>query len=374
MRDLTAMMELPSAAGATPTLREARTLLDPDLFRPRPWLYWADLGLSAAIGWSALVAAALRARPDAETAVLVVVAAFAFLRAVLFIHEISHFKKGAMPGFEAAWNLVVGVPMLVPSVSYASHLDHHRKLLYGTIRDPEYLPLGLMGRGRIFGFVLETLLVPLLLVVRFGVIGPLSLLVPPLRAVVEERLSSLVINPSYRRPRPRGRERAIWWGLEILMLVWIAAVAAAVATGRLSWRALVVWYAVAALVAFVNQIRTLAAHHYRNPGAPVDTGTQLLDSINVRGMPFLTELVFPVGLKYHALHHFVPDMPYHGLAAAHARLMEALPADSRYRETEEAGGWAAIARLWRDAAGGRGAPETWREGAEVLMPREERRR
>jgi fatty acid desaturase len=40
----------------------------------------------------------------------------------------------------------------------------------------------------------------------------------------------------------------------------------------------------------------------------------------------------PVGLRFHALHHLFPGMPYHNLEAAHHRLMQHLPAAHPYRE------------------------------------------
>ena len=40
---------------------------------------------------------------------------------------------------------LLGVPLLVPSFLYEGvHNQHHAKLYYGTIDDPEYLPLALM--------------------------------------------------------------------------------------------------------------------------------------------------------------------------------------------------------------------------------------
>ena len=60
---------------------------------------------------------------------------------------------------------------------------------------------------------------------------------------------------------------------------------------------------------------------------------QLEDSINIPGQPVLTGLLFPVGLRFHALHHLFPTLPYHVLPSAHRRLMAELPADSPYRRT-----------------------------------------
>jgi len=64
---------------------------------------------------------------------------------------------------------------------------------------------------------------------------------------------------------------------------------------------------------------------------------QLLDSNTVPGHPILTELWAPLGMRYHALHHVVPSLPYHNMGIAHRRLMSTLPADSPYRRTIRTG-------------------------------------
>ena len=85
----------------------------------------------AASGWLALVAG--------------LVAMLALYRAGSFIHELTHIKQGAVRGFQPAWNLLVGIPLLIPSFMYEGvHNQHHAKTYYGTANDPEYLPLALM--------------------------------------------------------------------------------------------------------------------------------------------------------------------------------------------------------------------------------------
>ena len=74
---------------------------------------------------------------------------------------------------------------------------------------------------------------------------------------------------------------------------------------------------------------------------------QLLDSINYSRHPWIASLWAPVGLRFHALHHLFPSLPYHNLAKAHRLLMAKLPADSPYRLTESPSLTASIRQLWR---------------------------
>lgn len=318
-------------------------------FRPRPRLYWGDLLASAGVGWTAFVISATAQDGSFLYGAATVVAVTALLRAAIFIHELAHLKRGALPGFETAWHVLVGLPFLLPSLMYVgSHGDHHRQTTFGTAADPEYAPLARWSRLRIVWFVISVLAVPPLLMVRWGVLGPLSFFIPQLRRLVVERASTLVINPDYRRPAPQGRQATLWMMQESAAAVttWLVVIGGIEGWIALHW--LLQWYIVAAGVLLLNQVRTLAAHRYNNDGTPLDSTGQLLDSITLNGWPIPTVFAAPLGLRYHALHHFLPTVPYHSLGMLHRRLLSELPPDSAYLQTQSGGIFVTVRDfLWR---------------------------
>ena len=95
------------------------------------------------------------------------------------------------------------------------------------------------------------------------------------------------------------------------------------------WGAFLIFLAVGSGVALINQVRTLVAHLWENDGEPLTVTAQFLDSVNVPG-GFLPYIWAPVGLRFHALHHLLPSIPYHALAEAHRRISAALGKDSIY--------------------------------------------
>jgi fatty acid desaturase len=107
-------------------------------------------------------------------------------------------------------------------------------------------------------------------------------------------------------------------------------------------------YFIAMFVLGLNYVRNLVAHHYRNTGNQMTHIEQLEDSVNIEGSWFWTELFFPLGLRYHALHHLFPSIPYYNLGRAHRRLMAHLPADSPYRDTVYPSYWSVVRELLSD--------------------------
>ncbi|HZF46611.1 MAG TPA: fatty acid desaturase, partial [Sphingomonadaceae bacterium] len=116
----------PAASGSVPgtgripddmEMLRAAAELTRDINTARPGIYWTDMLVSAALGYAALAGAILVSNVWLAIA-LGLFASLALYRALLFIHELTHIHKNALPGFRFAWNLLVGIPVLTPSFMY----------------------------------------------------------------------------------------------------------------------------------------------------------------------------------------------------------------------------------------------------------------
>jgi fatty acid desaturase len=239
-------------------------------------------------------------------------------------------RRSYLRGFETVWNAVFGVPLLMPSFVYVGvHPNHHSLATYGTEQDPEYLPFA-HSHWMTIVFVAHSVLIPLALLLRFLVLSPVALLWPRLHRWLTIHASSLSMNTRYRREASSALTVSIRrWEMAILVF-WVAAGTIGWQY-HLAWKAFAVWYGLSACAALANALRTLGAHRYESSGLPLDRAGQLQDSIDTPGAVWTT-LWAPVGLRYHALHHYFPGIPYHNLGTAYRRLMSSLPAEAEYQE------------------------------------------
>ena len=320
-----------------------------DINTARPEIYWPDMIGSALVGYGTMAGAILVESTWLAVA-LGVVSVLALYRALLFIHEISHLHRTALPGFRTAWNLLVGIPLLTPSLMYENvHTLHHARTKYGTIEDPEYMPLALMKPWSLPAFVLIAALAPVARIFRWGVLAPLGLVFPALRQMAWERFSALSINPSFRR-RPAGEMERRWFLFQqVGASIW--AIFLMTTPFWLGWRPLLIAATITAAVAVFNQLRTLVAHLWENEGEAMSVTAQYLDSVNVPR--FVAGIWAPVGLRYHALHHLVPSMPYHSLHEAHRRISAHLGDTSTFAEASHPGMWNLVSRIARSTMGRR---------------------
>lgn len=335
-------------------MRQVRAIVK-DLLEPNPWIYWTDLLATIVVGQGAFFVFTLDTAPWYVRAAAFIVAVFGFYRATTFTHELSHFRKGTFKGFRATWNALVGVPFLLPAFLYEDHRLHHVNHSYGTDDDSEYLPFAAGSKRDVVSYFLKPFLVPLLGIFRFVILAPLVWVSPTWRRWAWERSSSaLAINWSYRRsPEEESNHPVEMRIMEVCCFAYGMGFFVLILLGLLPWTVFFGFYAVFLCVALVNAFRTLGAHRYQGSGEPMSYLDQILDSYTIDGLEPVTSLMAPLGMRFHALHHLVPSLPYHNMRTAHRRLVAELPTDSPYRRTIRKTIWQAAGEVLRSVSGPR---------------------
>lgn len=352
---------------------QVRRIVPREWLIPRPGLYAVDFLTTIAVAHVLTISVQVTLQTSTNAFVLCaaavgfLVSVAASFRGLMFVHEVAHRSEPAFRLFRIVWNLLAGIPFLVPSFLYDPHLNHHRAGTYGTQDDGEYVPPALRARWGMALFVASGLVVPALLFVRFAALAPLSWVLPAVRQWTWGRASSLVVNPGWERPL-----NGAWSGRVMLQeagcfgwCVVLVATPVALPINSAAW--VLHLYAFGAALATLNAVRTLGAHRWRGDGSGFTFDGQTFDSVNIEsGRPW-DVVLNPVGLRFHALHHLLPGAPYHALPKAHTLLKRDLPAESGYANLTAPGVFPVLAELWR-AAGADAGPAAALQTTPTIPP------
>ena len=338
-----------SYKGSVPSwIRDARKTIsqsDTNFFKVSPVRYWTDFLMSLIFAYSAAMIYLLAPLGSWQQIVAFPIAVFWLYRLGSLIHEVCHLGANEMRTFKVAWNLLVGVFTLTPSCFFTRHhRDHHSQRMYGTPEDPEYVA-NVLEAGNwksALCYSLFILAYPIIVFLRF-LLAPLTFLHPRLREFVLERGSSLTLNLKYRRQINDFDRKAIT-EREVLCFTRPAAIPLAVFTGAAPLSRIPLLYGLGLTTLIMNQMRQLADHHFDGDGETSDVESHILDSCNFTRNDPLTLLFFPFSIRYHALHHLFPSLPYHNLAGAHTYLIQHLPETSPYRGLDRPGWWVVAKR------------------------------
>jgi fatty acid desaturase len=360
-------MQDEAAVDAVPAwVRDARHAIrsaDVDFFKVSPLRYWADFLMSLVLAYTSATIYLMAPLGSWWQLAAFPMAVFWLYRLGSLIHEVCHLGHHEMRSFKVVWNLFVGVFTLMPSPFFTRHhRDHHSQRMYGTPEDPEYVANVLEGGNwrSALGYGALMLAYPILVFLRF-LLAPLSFLHPRLRQWTLEHASSLTFNPRYTR-RVTDFDRRVITVMELLCCLRAAAIPGAILLGAAPMSRIPLLYLIGLTTLVMNQMRQLADHHFTGDGSVSTVESHILDSCNFTGNDPLTLLFFPFSIRFHALHHLFPSLPYHNLKAAHAHLSATLPADSPYHGLDQPGWWP-VAR--RTIFGGEplGRPEAKPAGA-----------
>lgn len=306
-----------------------------DLFKPDLKYYFRDFFISYAlmlVGATVWIAASVNL-PAAAPWIGYVVAVYCAYRSFLFVHENVHLPKKEFAPFVSVWDALVGSIFLLPTFMYESHMDHHIPKKYGTKLDPEYLVLGGKSYLRLLWFMVEHMLItPVIILTRFVIGLPVRLLLPPVSRFLDERLTALIINFTYVRVKKVNKTLVM--RMEASALFFAALFTYLIMEGIMEPIYLIKGISIILGALFINGWRTLAAHRYANTDLhQLNEEEQLIDSLNYVGNPIVGLFMAPIGLRYHALHHIFPTIPYHNLDTAHKRIMAVIDDDDPYHKT-----------------------------------------
>jgi hypothetical protein len=253
-----------------------------DLRKPRQSIYWLDLAACIAVAITGLYVS--RPFPDkilAGSAVAicgVAVAAFALYRASYFNHELAHHPRD-LRAFTIGWNLLIGIPLLVPSFLYSDHLNHHSIKNFAGDSDVEYLAPEFCGIRGAALLLATCFLLPIAYFCRFLLLPPLAWSSPAIRHWVDTRLSSLGLFGLSKRKPPAATEIISWRLQEFACFIYTVVLVIGIANELVATDALMHSYAVLVILLLLHVIRIMVGHRHDASGSR-DRIDQVLDSYN----------------------------------------------------------------------------------------------
>ncbi|MBD9358611.1 fatty acid desaturase family protein [Methylomonas albis] len=299
---------------------------------PRPTIYWLDF-IGSVFATNLFIYISVKTTSFSPLQLIFIIAAAIFLyRSTGFIHEAVHVGK-QISFFPIAFNILFGFVHKLPLYSYHPHKYHHHTKTYGTRNDPEYELLKGTARYLIFIPFFSQMAFPLLFLVRFGFF---PILLPFIgkkgRNYVYRFASTAVLNLQFQRPLPDKKERTEWYQQDAACFFYNCIFFYFMASGYWPWKVLYVWYGITYLASLFNFYRTLSVHNYYSNFENTNFKQQILDTNTYEGSCVLGWL-YPIGTRFHALHHLFPQIPYHNLAKMHRLVLSNLPDNHPYRET-----------------------------------------
>jgi hypothetical protein len=326
-----------------------------DLMEYRPWIYFADFTVSIAVGYFACWQYFTVKDYSAAQFFWFLVAGLALFRSGVFVNEIARMPEGRMVAFKTYWNLICGIPLLMPSFKYELVRAPARIPAEQVAeRGPEN-PRGLRPE-RLTAHALRILAAPVLGAARFLLIGPLLILHPRIHGWLWARMPANFPIPhqSAELMPTAGRRRN---AAEICCFLVVLAVIFAYSDDIVPWSTFAELYALCVFAVALRCVQNLfesrllpsqakaaadstsvipgaAGGVLSNSAAMAGAGDlepAIGSPVTVAGPPVIDALLLPVGSRYRGLRQALPSVPYHNLGAAHRRLMAELPADSAYR-------------------------------------------
>jgi fatty acid desaturase len=313
--------------------------LPPDIFEVKAKIYWIDFLSCILIGWGAFIDLGIVPLLSLQFWVLFLISIFAFYRGLGFVHEICHQSnnKKLSKSFIFVWHFLSGIFFFFPATAYSCHLDHHNPKYFKSDRDPQYPVV----KGKLLAIFLllfvQPIVNPIVLAIRYLILAPISLVHQPFRHFLESHFSSIAY-PGYVA-KFNDEQKKVLLKIEISMFfTWFVLIL------LFSFQVLPIlhlsfYYFISVVIWSLNFFRSLGEHYLdKLSDRMLTVEEQFLDSFNYSQGVFLP-LLYVTGLRYHALHHLFPTIPYHNLAQAHNYLKKYLPKDSFYHQAEAIGHW-----------------------------------